>query len=222
MFDQLNVPRTAIATDNPVLFDDGRAAMEFYTPSNKYFGRQIIPVGNRWSDGTRSFMAPVAHYHLLQTETFHVESGRGLWYLKGKTIERSAGQDITIPKYTWHTFENHPDSAEPLVILYRYDSQRFIMEESFFRNTLTYLWDCGRAGVEPSVLQLSVFIVAAWMPADFVQCPGDYLSCFVNTLAMWMFAFIGRFVYGYKSTYPEYWDEEYIRTRIGEESKKAA
>ena len=167
-------------------------------------------------------MAPIAHYHLLQTESFHVESGRGIWFFKGKQIELKAGDEIIIPRCTWHTFENHPDSAEPLAILYRYDSQRFIMEEKFFRNTLTYLWDCRRAGVEPSPFQLCVFLSACWMPGGLIPCPGDYLSCAVNAIFMWVFAFIGRYVYGYQSSYPEYWDEDLVRKRIAEESKKIA
>jgi len=82
------------------------------------------------------FMAPIAHYHLLQTESFYVESGRRLWYLKGKTIELRAGDKIDIPQCSWHRFENHPDSDEPLAVLYRYDVQRFRMVSGVF-NTCT-------------------------------------------------------------------------------------
>lgn len=165
-------------------------------------------------------MAPPAHYHLLQVEKFFVQSGKGIWYLKGKTVELSAGQTISIPQCAWYRFESSPDSKEPLVILYRYDSQRFIMEERFFRNTLTYLWDCHRHGVDPSPLQLCLFLSACWMPGGFIPAPGDYFSCAVDAIFMWIFAFVGYVVFGYRSTYPEYWDEEYVRNRIANDTKK--
>ncbi len=136
-FTQLEVPRSNIANDNPIYYDDGNALLEFYTPSHKYLGRQSVPVGNVWKDGRPSFMAPIAHYHLLQTEKFHVASGKGIWYLRGRAIHLMAGEDITIPRCSWHTFKNDPDSKEDLIIEWRYDSQYWLMEERFFRNMLT-------------------------------------------------------------------------------------
>jgi mannose-6-phosphate isomerase-like protein (cupin superfamily) len=130
LFKRLEVPRTNVATSNPIVFEKGQAELEFWSDSTDYIGTQTIPVENKWSDGTDSFMSPPAHYHLLQTETFHVVSGSGIWYLKGKEVKLRAGEDITIPRCCWHTFKNLPGSKEPLVFSYRYDKQRFIMEES--------------------------------------------------------------------------------------------
>ena len=60
------------------------------------------------------------------------------------------------------------------------------------------------------------------MPGDVIQCPGgDYVRCFVNTLFMWVMAFVGRFLYGYKGSYEEYYDPEISRKRIEKKSKKA-
>lgn len=150
--------------------------------------------------------APISHYHLLQTESFHVESGEGLWYLQGKTIYLKAGDDITIPRFVAHRFENVPGSTQPLSILYRYDAQRYDMERRFFCNTLTYLDDCRVAGVSPSVLQLCIFLSDCWMPGDFLWVPGgEHVRCLVNALFMWTMAAIGRLVFGYKGAYSEYY-----------------
>jgi mannose-6-phosphate isomerase-like protein (cupin superfamily) len=222
IFKQVVVPRTTIASHNPVLFDHGRGGEGFYTPSSKFLGWQIVPHDNKWSDGTASFMAPIPHYHLLQEEKFRVESGSGYWFMQGKQIRLDAGDEITIPRFIAHRFESIPNAkAEPLVILYRYDAQRWEMEERFFRNTLPYLDDCRKAGVAPSLLQLCIFLADCWMPGDFIPCPGgDYVRCAVNTVFMWVMAFIGLFVYGYRRSYIEYYDPEVSAKRIVEESKK--
>lgn len=168
---------------------------------------------------TDTHEAPIAHYHLLQTESFHVESGEGLWYLRGKTIYLKAGDDITIPRFVAHRFENLPGSTQPLSILYRYDAQRYEMERRFFGNTLTYLNDCRLAGVEPSVLQLCVFLSDCWMPGEFFWVPGgEHVRCLVNAIFMWTMAIIGRLVFGYKGAYPEY----YVPMVGGEYFKKSS
>lgn len=74
------VPRSQVAHLNPILYDDGRAVNEFFTPGTEYFGRQVIPPDNKWSDGTRSFMGmipPLFTYILVttlreQSKGFHV------------------------------------------------------------------------------------------------------------------------------------------------------
>ena len=129
-------------------------------------------------------------------ETFYLESGSGIWYLNGKEIPLSAGQTITIPRFYPHTFKN-ASKTEPLVILYRYDEQMYHMERRFFANTLTYLNDCRVQGVEPSLLQLSVFLSEAWMPGEFIPVPkiaGVHFKCLVNAVFMWIGAAIGRWV----------------------------
>ncbi len=90
------------------------------------------------------------------------------------------------------------------------------------RNTLTYMWDCKRANVDPCPFQLCLFLSNCWMPGGLVPFPGDYASCAVNAIMMWVFAFIAKYLYGYKSSYPEYWDEEVFKKRIAPESKKSA
>ncbi len=60
------------------------------------------------------------------------------------------------------------------------------------------------------------------MPGGFVDIPGvgDYVNCMINALMMWTFALIGRWLYGYKASYPEYIDEELARERVAPGSKE--
>ena len=218
----LIVPRSNVASQNPFRLDGSRGVQGFYTPSHKYFGWEVIPHDNKSTDGSPSFMAPLSHYHLLQLESFHVESGYGYWFLQGKKIRLHAGDNITIPRFRAHRFESIPnEKQEPLVILYRYDPQRWEMEERFFRNTLTYLEDCSKHGVAPSLPQLCIFLADCWMPGEFIKCPGgDYVRCAVNALFMWVMAFIGLYVYGYQHSYIEYYDPHVSKKRILAESSK--
>lgn len=56
LFKPAVVPRSQVAHSNPILYDGGRAVNEFFAPGTEYFGRQVIPPDNKWSDGERSFM----------------------------------------------------------------------------------------------------------------------------------------------------------------------
>lgn len=205
---------TKVSHQNPIFYDNGRAVNAIYRRGDAYFGSQTIPSNNAWSDGTRSFMAPVSHYHLLQSETFYLKSGRGIWYIGDEVIHLGEGEKIVIQPWRRHRFENEPGGTLPLVIEYRYDEQRFAMEERFFRNALTYMDDCRKVGREPSILQLCVFCTLAWMPPDVVHVPfvrgvwGEYVDCVVNCLLMWGCAVVGRMVYGYRGSYECYYDPE--------------
>ncbi|KAJ4386401.1 hypothetical protein N0V93_009296 [Gnomoniopsis smithogilvyi] len=205
----LEVPRSHVASKNPILYDHGSGVNEFFQRGTEYFGRQVVPPDNKFSDGTPSFMAPGSHYHLLQTETFHVESGEGIWYLGDRVITLKAGDDITIPRFIGHRFENMPGSTKPLSILYRYDAQRYDMERRFFCNALTYLDDCRLAGTAPSVPQLCVFLSDCWMPGQILWVPGgEYVRCLINTIFMFFMGAIGRWLFGYKESYSEYHTSE--------------
>lgn len=119
----------------------------------------------------------------------------------------TAGQSIKIPMFVAHTFENASET-EPLVVLYRYDAQRYVMERRFFSNTLTYLDDCRKHKVEPSPLQLCIFLAHSWVPLEFVRIPfiGEYARCAFNTMLMWVLAAIGLLLFGYNASYEEYYD----------------
>lgn len=167
-------------------------------------------------------MAPISHFHLLQEEKFFVESGSGYWYMRGEKIKLSAGDEITVPRCIGHRFESIPnEKEEPLVILWRYDSQYWEMEERFFRNALTYMDDCRKIGVQPSILQLCVFLADCWMPGDILPCPGgEYVRCAVNAMFMWVMAAIGMLLFGYKRNYIEYYDPAISKERIEQDKRK--
>lgn len=89
-------------------------------------GREIIPPGNKWSNGTSSFTATSFQYHHLQTEIFYIESSADLWYLCGQVHRLKAGDAITNPRCEGHRFDNFPHRSERLEILYGVTSRNFI------------------------------------------------------------------------------------------------
>ena len=196
-------------TARVVTYEDGESILEFYPPGGKYLGRQVVPADNKMKDGGKSFMARPSHIHLLQDEVFYVTQGEGLWYLRGQAPRRlKAGDTITIPQFLPHRFENVPGGTEPLAFDYNYDSSMREMEMRFFYNVFAYMDDCQHAKVPLSTLQLCVFCADCWMPVD-LGIPGPNLINLVfSTLFMWIGAAIGRFVFGYHRTYPEYYQEE--------------
>lgn len=199
--------RTNFAHDETIHFDSGRGKIGFFSPDSPYSGMQETPHDNKWTDGTPSFLPPISHYHLLQKETFYIAQGTGAWTLRGKTTRLSKGDSITIPARAPHRFESVSNEAqEPLVIWHRYDPPYWEMEERFTRNTLCYMWDCQRAGKEPSILQLCIFAADAWIAAEVVKAPvGEFVVCLMNTMITWMMAAIGLLL-GYKRSYIEYYD----------------
>lgn len=135
-----------------------------------------------------------------------MEAGSGNWYLAGQKYKLHAGERIQIPRWQAHRFENASDTDE-LRILWRYDPPDCDMERRFFSNTLMYMDDCRKVGVEPSILQLSVFLTAAWMPFDVIWVPGgEWFRCLVNMMLMWWMAAVGWIVFGYRASYIEYYD----------------
>jgi hypothetical protein len=182
-----------------------------------------IPHDNKWSDLTPSFMAPMSHYHLLQTESFYISGGSGYWFLNGRRHHLRTGDTITIPRFHAHRFESiHNDTQTPLRIEYRYDAQMYDMEERFFRNVLTYMWDCKRAGVEPGLCQICVFLAGCWMPGEILRVPwiGEYGRCLLNTIFMWTFAAVGLVFLGCRTNYREYYDPEVSRRMMEAERRK--
>jgi mannose-6-phosphate isomerase-like protein (cupin superfamily) len=203
----LKRPSTEVVT-----YEDGISLAEFYVPGDKHLGRQVLPPDNKLKDGSKSFMAPVSHIHLLQDEIFHVKSGEGIWYMRGrKPIRMKAGDGpLVVPQFLPHRFENVPGSTEPLVIEYNYDASMREMEMRFFYNVFAYLDDCQRAKMAPSILQLCVFCSHCWMPVD-LGIPGpDFINLFLSTLFMYTASVIGQYVLGYKASYPEYYQREMI------------
>lgn len=71
------VPRSQVAHLNPILYDDGRAVNEFFAPGTEYFGRQVVPPDNKWSDGTPSFMGMIPPFFASIVATTLCEQSKG-------------------------------------------------------------------------------------------------------------------------------------------------
>lgn len=205
-------PRTTNKHQNPCILADSHDrsfSIEFYTPTppGAFFSKQVFPPNNSdRRDGGPSLFNPPAHYHLLQDELFKVESGAGIWRLwGGRTVRLEKGDETVVPALRWHCFESAPESDEPLKVLYRYEREYAEMEECFFRNTFSYMADCRKAGMQPSIFQMTVFCMHNWMPLA-VQVPGpEWLNLVVSTIIMLVVGFVGEFLLGYKASYPEYY-----------------
>lgn len=80
-------------------------------------------------------------------------------------------------------------------------------EQRFFRNFFGYLDDCKNHKVAPSLFQLIVFLHQADTPLA-LPLPNEWLGIWASRLFLIIMAFLGRWVLGYKTTYPEYYIEK--------------
>lgn len=206
--------RTNQSSQDRCFYEDGLSEQALYPAGAPFLGRQVIPPDNKVQNGSPSFMRPIGHYHLIQSETFVVTSGSGLWYIRGQAHRLDKGDTIVIPPRVAHTFENLPGSSEPLVIDFRYDKQYREMEERFFRNFFGYIDDCLKNDVTPSLFQLNIFLFYFCSAGDMIPAPDVFhIRCLVNTIAMLCLTFIGQVFLGYKSTYPEYYNPTKSKSR---------
>jgi hypothetical protein len=75
------------------------------------------------------------------------------------------------------------------------------LDEIFLRNFASYLMDCERENINPSLFQLLVFL---WN-ADIVLTPPFPVPIFLLAgLHYFLAHIVGEVLLGYKSTYPEY------------------
>jgi mannose-6-phosphate isomerase-like protein (cupin superfamily) len=200
---------------HPVHYEDGVSLQEFYKPGSRFLGKQVVPPNNKLHDGSKSFMAPPMHIHLLQDEIFRVTQGEGIWYVRGQPPKHlKAGEEILIPQYVPHCFENVPGSTEPLHIDFTYDHSYREMEIRFFCNVFAYMDDCNKSGTPLSILQMCIFATDFWMPID-LNIPGpNIINLVASTLFTWTAAAIGYFIFGYKREYPEYYEKGEIETML--------
>ena len=184
-------PRTTTHHQNPCAFEDSQDRsflIEYYkpTPEFPFSFKQVFP----------------------PREDGKVDAGRAIWYLwGGKTAHLKKGDEISVPMWKWHWFEADPDSEEPFSVLYRYDKEYTSMEERFFRNQLSYLSDCRRAGISQSMFQVMVFCMHNWMVLEIISIGPDWFRFVPNTMLMVVLGSIGEFLLGYQASYPEYYSE---------------
>ncbi|KAM0370714.1 hypothetical protein ACHAPY_010286 [Fusarium culmorum] len=203
-------PRTNNARNNPITYDSGRSSVKFGKPNSDYIMTHRIPPTTK-EHGT-SIVAPPFHYHIHQDEFFNVQSGMGRFY-RGIAKEPFAvlsdepgGQrKASIKAGRYHRFENASET-EDLVVDIHLAPESYENEQRFFRNFFGYLDDCREAGKPPSFFQLMVFLHDGDTPLA-VPMPWEWLGKIASRLLLWSAAFWGRFILGYKVTYPEYYEE---------------
>ncbi|KAL6912600.1 hypothetical protein FSST1_010360 [Fusarium sambucinum] len=203
-------PRTNNARNNPITYDSGRSSVKFDKPNSDYIMTHRIPPTTK--EHGVSIVAPPFHYHIHQDEYFNVQSGIGHFY-RGISKEPFAvlsdepgGQrKASIKAGRYHRFENASET-EDLVVDIQLAPESYENEQRFFRNFFGYLDDCREARKPPSFFQLMVFLHDGDTPLA-VPMPWEWLGKIASRLLLWSAAFWGRFILGYKTTYPEYYEE---------------
>jgi mannose-6-phosphate isomerase-like protein (cupin superfamily) len=158
-----------------------------------------------------SIIEPPFHYHIHQSEKFHVRSGTGNFY-KGldpkpfATLTAGAQETAFIPAGLYHRFEN-ASKTEPLVVDIHLTPENYQSEQQFFRNFFGYLDDCKTAKTAPSLFQLLVFLHRADTPLA-LPLPWHWLGVLVSRVFLIGVAGVGRWILGYQSNYVEYYEEE--------------
>ncbi len=133
--------RTRNAHNNPVFFDDGRSSIEFKPPSNRYLVVNRLPPagapddevagGGGASIKANGALAPPLHWHVSQTETFHVLQGTAQFTLDGRRHVARAGDTVTINPGVFHTFRN-ASGREELVVEFVLEPRARERDEAFF------------------------------------------------------------------------------------------
>lgn len=199
-----NTPRTTTAHLNPIQYEGGRSSQHFHDTSHRYMVTHVIPAIT--AEHRPSIFNPPAHYHGTQTEDFEVMSGVARFYIDGSPTVARKGDIVHIPMKAFHRFENISKKGEELVVSFRLDEQDFPTEESFFRNFFGYIDDTLRAGQQPSLFQLCLFLVTMKAPLALLGQKSTFIGRQMSWFVM-VFAgiFVGEWLLGYKRTYPEYY-----------------
>jgi hypothetical protein len=203
-------PRRHTANLKTVTYEDGAASQTFYSSKESWAIQHVIPTN-------KSMFNPPLHLHLYQTEDFLAVKGTGIWHQPTvqnpahKRIVMSAGDPpIHLPLGTFHRFEN-ASATEPLIVKIRVDPPGLnaVNAERFFRNFFGYLDDCRAHGSGPSIFQLELFLYTCDGPLA-IPVPGpDIVKWWVSRITMLILGVvIGKWLLGYKQTYPEYYSDK--------------
>ncbi|KAK0118324.1 hypothetical protein ONS95_012617 [Cadophora gregata] len=203
-------PRTNTASHNPITYEGGIASVEFHAPNSKYIMTHQLPPNA--SGKEPSILQPPFHLHIYQIEYFNLRSGTGNFYLGldpkpfvTVSEEPDAPKTVTIPAGRYHRFENASET-EKLVLDIHLTPEAYENEQKFFRNFFGYLDDCKKSKTAPSLFQLLVFLHSADTPLA-IPLPNERLGVIVSRIFLIVVAFWGKFMLGYKDSYPEYYEE---------------
>ncbi|KAF9880248.1 hypothetical protein CkaCkLH20_02202 [Colletotrichum karsti] len=206
--------RTNNAANNPIPYEQGRSSVTFSAPGSEYIMTHRIPPTSK--ENGVSIIQPPFHYHIYQDEFFRVKSGKGNFFrdtdpkpFATLSDEPNGQATASVKAGTYHRFENATET-EDLVVDIHLTPESYENEQRFFRNFFGYLDDCKRAGTEPSIFQLFVFLHSADTPLA-VPIPIPFLGRLASRVLLVVVAYWGRWVLGYRDTYPEYYDSEKSR-----------
>ncbi|PSK59343.1 hypothetical protein B9Z65_3667 [Elsinoe australis] len=191
---------------------DGKSVLEIQTTHTPEVFKDV--------PDDKNVLIPPYHWHWYQEEQFYIRQGRYLFTLEGVTTPVSASdpQPVIIPPTARHTFRVDPTCPTPCTIEISTllsplqsstksssTSDPLGASERFFRNIYSYLEDCTRQNVAPSLPQLLLMLHDAEVSLAF---PGPAP---LARWASWVFGFVGGKVLGqwwlgYRSSYPEYYD----------------
>jgi mannose-6-phosphate isomerase-like protein (cupin superfamily) len=205
-------PKTNRAGESLIVYEDGASFLEFrQTGGSDYLLRNQHPPFNK---DNPSIMVPPFHFHLHQTEHFRIVSGECHLFKDTadkpwKTLSAQDPQGLKtafIPPNEYHTI-NNASTTEPLVLDVSLTPEDVEGEERFFRNFFGYLDDCRKAGQQPSIFQLMVFLRSSDTPLGLPVKP-KWLALLLSRMFMHSMGFFGRWILGYQSSYEEYYHEK--------------
>ncbi|KAI1616863.1 RmlC-like cupin domain-containing protein [Exophiala viscosa] len=208
--------RTRVAHLNKIAFDDGRSCIEFKAPSDQYLVINRLPPAPQEEASTDKHgiegpsspncaLNPPLHWHSRQDEFFHVLHGKAAFYLEDRKHIATAGEVVEIPGGVYHTFRN-ASPKDDLVVEFVLEPRHKERDEEFFRNTQTYRDDCRKAGIPRNLCQVLMFnyranVVLALPGPKFIAKP---LGLLLNFFAAWA----GTVIFGFRDSYPEYFDRQ--------------
>ncbi|CAO1615367.1 unnamed protein product [Parajaminaea phylloscopi] len=137
--------------------------------------------------GRKSTATPPYHYHLYQTETFHVQEGTLSYLIDGVEGKLQEGEKVSIPPYRPHTFWNDETTGKDLVVnITVQGGPNPGFDETFVHNFYGYLSSRVMAGGSPNPVQMLRFLD----DADVI------IADFPLGLGHWANIILGRFVGG--------------------------
>lgn len=202
-------PRTNNASNDLTLYENGTSSVQYHRRGSNYMMTHTIPPTHP-KDGP-SIIQPPFHYHIYQTEKFHVAQGTAHMFFgldKKPTVTLSAKggrNSAVLGPCRYHRFEN-ASATEDLKIDIQLDPEDYENEQRFFRNFFGYLDDCKRNKTSPSIFQLFVFLHSADTPLAVPMPFGmETLGVYVSRILLIIVAYVGLYLLGYQQSYSEYY-----------------
>jgi len=144
-----------------------------------------------------------------------------IFTLNGKENKISAtdpNPSISITPGAPHTFAPDPSYKGPCVIEISAETSPLSSEgidERFFRNLYSYLEDCSRQNISPSLPQLLLFLDSAEVSLAWDLGPTWLMQYMSYGLGVVVGRWIGGGLLGYKASYPEYYVPALNETKKG-------